>query len=151
VPFWLLPPVFTIGCCLFAWFWGRVPFGWGTLVAFLLVGPAIGVGVGFGPVELTFTSNITALLLGLILFSGGISLAAASALGPDGVTALSLAAENRHQWPVSLSIVLWDLTAIAAGVILGGSIGIATVVGLIAVPFLIRLFLPAFRRVLIEY
>ncbi len=149
VPFWIVLTIVTATCCVLAWFWGRVPFGLGTLVALLLIGPAIGVGVGFAPTDPTFTDNVIALLLGLILFAGGISLAAASALGPDGVTALSLAAERMHQLPVFLSIVLWDLTAIAAGVILGGSIGIATVVGLIAVPFLIRLFLPAFRRVLI--
>lgn len=149
VPFWIVLTIVTASCCVLAWLWGRVPFGLGTLVALLVIGPAISVGVGFAPVDPTITDNIIALFLGLILFAGGISLAAASALGPDGVTALSLAAERMHQLPVFLSIVLWDLTAIAAGVILGGSIGIATVVGLIAVPFLIRLFLPAFRRVLI--
>jgi len=141
--------LFDICCCLFAWFWGRMPFGLGTLVALLLIGPAIVVGSGFAQVEYSFTGNVMALLLGLILFSGGISLAAAAVTGPDGVTALSLVAERVHQWPLPLSFVLWDITAIAAGVILGGSIGVATVIGLIAVPFLIQLFLPAFRRVLV--
>jgi len=108
----------------------------------------MGIGVGSTPVEPSLIGGVMALLLGLIIFSGGISLAAAAANGPDGVTALSLAAERVHQWPIPLSFVLWDLTAIAAGVILGGSIGIATVVGLIAVPLLMRLFLPAFRRVI---
>ena len=149
VPLWLILPVVTIIFCFLAWLWGRVPIGLGTLVTSLLIGPSVGVGADFAPVDPSFADNIVAVLLGLILFSGGISLAAASVLGPDGLTALSLAAERIHQWPISLSIVLWDLTAIAAGVILGGSIGIATVIGLIAVPLLIRLFLPAFRRVIV--
>jgi len=148
VPFWLLVPLVTFSCCLLAWILGRIPIGLGTPIALLLIGPAMGFGVGAASAAPSLMGDIVALLLGLILFSGGISLAAAAAYGPDGFTALSLAAERVHQWPVPLSIVLWDLTAIAAGVILGGSIGIATVVGLIAVPFLIRLFLPAFRRVI---
>ncbi len=149
VPFWLLLPIVTMSCCMLAWVWGRVPFGLGTLAALLLMAPTFSVGVGFDPMGPAITGSIIAILLGVILFSGGISLAAASALGPDGITALSLAAERMHRWPVFLSIVLWDLTAIAAGVIMGGSIGIATVIGLIAVPFLVHFFLPAFRRVVV--
>jgi len=148
-PFWLILPVVTMSCCLLAWIWGRIPFGLGTLVALNIIGPAIVVGSGFAPADASFAGNVMALLLGLVLFSGGISLAAAAASGPDGITALSLAAERVHQWPVPASIVLWDITAIAAGVILGGSVGVATVIGLIAVPFLIQLFLPSFRRALV--
>jgi len=147
-PLWLLLPVVTINCCVLAWFWGRVTLGVGTIMALLLTVPAIGVGATVAPNDATFMGNIIALLLGLILFAGGISLAAAAASGPDGMTALSLAAERVHNWPVALTIVLWDITAIGAGVILGGSAGIATVIGLVAVPLLIHLSLPAFRRAL---
>jgi len=148
IPVWQLIPIIAIGCWLTAWMLGRIPLGLGTFSTLLLVGPAIGVGAGFAPDGLSFNGNVMALVLGLILFAGGISLATAAAHGPDGLSALSLAAERKQKWPIPVSIILWDLTAIAAGVILGGGVGVATAVGLVAVPLLILMFLPAFRRVL---
>lgn len=114
----------------------------------LLIGPVISFGAAIAPDNLSFSGNLFAFVIGLVTFAGGISLAAAAALGPDGITALSLAAERRHRWPVPRATFLWDMTAIIAGIILGGNMGVATVIGLITVPMLIHLFLPRIRKIL---
>lgn len=148
VPFWVSQTVLTMSFYLIAWLWARVPLGPGTVTTLLLIGPAISFGASLPPNDIAFAGNLLAFVLGLLLFAGGISLAAAAALGPDGVTALSLAAERKQNWPVSKATFLWDITAIATGVVLGGNFGVATVVGLFAVPFLIHLFIPPLRRLL---
>jgi len=122
--------------------------GLGTLTALLLIGPAISIGVDIIPAGLSFGENLSVFGAGLFLFAFGMALAAAAALGPDGITSLSLAAERVNHWAIPLATLLWDITAIAAGFILGGSVGIATAVGLLAVPILLHLFIPPLRRVL---
>lgn len=148
VPFWLSHTVVTVACYLLAWFWGRVPLGLGTLAALLLIGPAISFGSGIVPEGLSLASNVAVFAFGLLLVTFGIALAASAALGPDGFSSLSLAAERVNHWAFAAATLLWELTAIAAGFILGGSVGIATAVGLLIVPLLLHLFIPPLRRVL---
>lgn len=150
IPMWLSQSAITIACYLLAWFWGRIPLGLGTVTTLLLIGPAISFGASVTPEGLGFFGNMIAFIFGLFLFAFGITAAAAAALGPDGVTALSLAAERRHRWPVPRATFLWNFTAILAGVILGGKFGIATVIALFTVPYLIHLFMPPLRRAMYQ-
>ncbi len=149
IPLWISQVVMTLLFFCIAWIWGRIPLGMGTLPALLLVGPAISLGASLTPMELPLIWHAVAFITGLFMFAFGISLSAAAALGPDGVTALSLAAEKRWRWPVSRANFIWNFSAICIGMVLGGNIGPATVVGLIVTPMLIHYFLPRLRQRLI--
>lgn len=149
LPLWLSQAIMTILFFAIAWFWGSIRLGMGTLPALLLVGPAISLGASITPDVLPFAWHVMAFVVGLFMFAFGISLSAAAALGPDGVTALSLAAEKRWRWPIPKANFIWNFTAIAVGVSMGGNLGPATIVGLLCTPPLIRVFLPALRRRLV--
>lgn len=149
-PLWLSQVIMTVLFFIIAWHWGRIRLGAGTLPAILLVGPAISLGASVPPEHLSIAWHGVAFLSGLFMFSFGISLSAAAALGPDGVTALSLAAEKRWKWPVARANFIWNLSAIAFGVLCGGNIGPATIVGLVVTPMIIRYFLPRLRRRLVS-
>lgn len=146
IPLWLSQVVMTLLFFAIGWNWGRIPLGMGTLPALLLVGPAISLGASVTPLELSLMWHIIAFVSGLFLFAFGIALSAAAALGPDGVTALSLAAEKRWHWPVSRANFIWNLSAITIGMLLGGNLGPATVIGLFLTPVLIHYFLPRLRQ-----
>ena len=146
IPLWISQILMTILFFGIGWSWGRIPLGMGTLPALLLVGPAISLGASVTPLELSLLWHTIAFIAGLLLFAFGISLSAAAALGPDGVTALSLAAEKRWRWPVPRANFIWNLSAISIGMWLGGNLGPATVVGLFITPVLIHYFLPRLRR-----
>lgn len=145
-PLWMSQCLLTVLFYIIAWKWARIRLGMGTLPTLLLIGPAISLGATITPGSLSFGGDLAAFLAGLILFALGISLSAAAALGPDGVTALSLAAEKRHRLPIPRANFIWNLLAIIAGVLLGGSYGPATVIALVTVPLLIQLLLPWLRR-----
>lgn len=145
-PLWLSQVIMTILFFAIAWFWGRIRLGVGTLPALLLVGPAISLGASMTPDTLSLEWHAVAFIAGLFMFAFGISLSAAAALGPDGVTALSLAAEKRWKWPVPRANFIWNLSAIALGISLGGNLGPATIIGLLVTPMLIQFFLPRLRR-----
>lgn len=145
-PLWLSQLLLTIVFYLVAWQWAKIPLGMGTLPTLLLIGPAISLGATLTPITLPFLGHVIAFGAGLTLFALGISLAAAAALGPDGVTAMSLAAEKRHGVPIAKANFLWNGSAIIIGVSLGASSGAATVIGLFLVPVLIQFFLPRLRK-----
>lgn len=148
IPLWLSQSVMTL--CFFgiAWQWANIPLGLGSLPTLLLIGPAISVGATLTPADYLFTGNLLAFIAGLIVFSFGISLSAAAALGPDGVTALSLAAEKRIGWSIPKATFIWEILAILLGTALGGNLGVATVAGLFCVPMLIYWILPWLRLAL---
>lgn len=151
IPLWLSQIILTVTFYFIAWQWARVPLGIGSLPALLLIGPAISVGASLTPTDFQFMGNLAAFVTGLLIFAFGISLSGAAALGPDGVTALSLAAEKRQGWPVPNATFLWDLLAILIGYLLGGNLGIATFAGLLGVPVLIHWMLPRLRRLLASF
>ena len=146
IPLWISQGNMTVLFFGIGWSWGRIPLGMGTLPALLLVGPAISLGANATPLELSLLWHTAAFAAGLFLFAFGISLSAAASLGPDGVTALSLAAEKRWRWPVSRANFIWNLLAISIGVLLSGNFRPATIVGLFITPMLIHYFLPRLRR-----
>lgn len=150
VPLWLSQMIMTVLLFIIGWSWGRIPLGMGTLPALVLVGPAISLGASVTPLDLTLAWHIVAFATGLLMFAFGISLAAAAALGPDGVTALSLAAEKRWRWPVSRANFIWNASAITIGMLLGGNMGPATVIGLFVTPVLIHHMLPRLRHRIAE-
>lgn len=148
-PFWISQVIMTLLFFWIAWRYARIPLGMGTLPALLLIGPAISMSASLTPEALTLTADVATFLIGLFTFALGISLSAAAALGPDGVTALSLAAEKRWHWPVAQANFIWNLSAISVGVALGGNLGPATVVGLLFTPILIQCLLPRLRRCMV--
>jgi uncharacterized membrane protein YczE len=149
LPLWLSQILITLACYFLAWRWAGIPLGIGTLPALLLIGPAISVGALITPDTFQFTGNLLAFICGLFFFSFGISLSAAAALGPDGITALSLAAEKKLRWAIPKATFLWNLTAIAGGIALGGNCGIATLAGLCFAPMLIHVFVVPLRKKLV--
>ncbi len=144
-PLWLSQLLLTVLFYLIAWKWAKIPLGMGTLPTLLLIGPAISLGATLTPITLPMAGHALAFASGLALFALGISLSAAASLGPDGVTALSLAAEKRHGLPIPKANFLWNGTAICIGILLGGHYGPATVIGLFSVPLLIQWLLPWLR------
>lgn len=145
LPLWLSQIIITLLFYAIAWLWAGIPLGVGTLPSLLLIGPAISLGATITPDSVSLLANLVAFTVGLVLFAVGISLAAAAALGPDGITAVSLAAEKKRAVPVPKSNLLLNLSAITLGISFGGNFGAATIVGLLVVPILIAQLLPVIR------
>lgn len=149
IPFWISQTLITLTCYLIAWFWGRIPLGIGTVSTLLLIGPAISIGAAMTPESLPLLGNLIAFFVGLVLFSFGISLSAAANMGPDAITALSLAAEKVNSISIPLTSFLWNSIAICIGYLLGGNVGIASILGLWLTPLLIKAFLPRLRALML--
>ncbi len=145
-PLWVSQALITVLFYAIAGVWAGIPLGAGTLPCLLLIGPAISYGATVTPDNLAFIGHLAAFAIGLFLFAFGISLAAAAALGPDGITALSLAAEKKSSLSIPQTNFLLNFAAILTGTLLGGRFGMATIAGLLIVPVLISHMLPLLRH-----
>ncbi len=150
VPFWVSQLTLSVVSYWLVWVWARIPLGLGTLPCLLLIGPAISFGATIAPQDLHFFGNVLALLIGTVVFAIGISMSASAALGPDAKTALSLAAEKKNHWPIPRSEFYFTLTALGIGIALSGNFGVGTILNLIAMPVLLKQFIPPMRRYLSE-
>jgi len=135
---------------LIAWWWARIPLGVGTLPVIFVLGPALSLGSTLAPENMDFFGDLIACLVGTLVFAAGVAITAAAALGPDGQTALALAAEKKNNWPIPHSNLFFALTTIGVGVVLGGNFGLATLLNLMIVPVLLYFLIPPFRRYLAE-
>lgn len=150
ISFWASQLALSIFCYAFAWKWAGIPLGLGTIPSVLLIGPAMSLAATMAPQNLSFTGNSAAFILGTLVLGFGIALSAAAALGPDARTAILLAAEKKHRWPIPRSSLFFNFSTILIGIVLNGNFGVATVLNLMLIPPLLARLVPALRQHLSE-
>ncbi|MBX2837074.1 MAG: hypothetical protein KTR35_09490 [Gammaproteobacteria bacterium] len=148
IPFWVSQLTLSTIFYMFAWKWAGIPLGLGTIPAMLFIGPSISMAATLAPQDLSFIGNSAAFLFGTLVLAIGIALMAAAALGPDARTAMLLAAEKKHRWPIPRSNFFFNLSPILIGIALSGNFGVATILNLILVPPLLARLVPPLRRYL---
>ena len=118
--------------------------GFGTLCNAILVGVFADIGLWLLP-------PVSHLALQIVLLAGAVLVnAVASAcyigagFGPGARDGLMTGLARRTGWSVRLSRTLIEVTVLAAGWLLGGSVGVGTVVYALAIGPLVHILLPRF-------
>jgi uncharacterized membrane protein YczE len=118
--------------------------GIGTLLNILTIGTAVDVGLHFLPDPQGYPLRFTFLGLGILLngIAGGAYIGARLGAGPrDGLmTGLC----RRTGWPVKLVRTAIELTVLAIGWLLGGTVGVGTVLYAISIGWIVHYALPCF-------
>ncbi|WP_045729951.1 YczE/YyaS/YitT family protein [Pseudarthrobacter chlorophenolicus] len=118
--------------------------GFGTLCNAILVGVFADVGLALIP-SLSNLAGQVGLLAGAILLNGIASACYIGArFGPGARDGLMTGLARRTGWSVRLSRTLIEVVVLAAGWLLGGSVGVGTVLYALAIGPLVQLLLPWF-------
>lgn len=118
--------------------------GFGTLCNAVLVGVFADVGLAFIP-AVSHLAGQAGLLAGAVLLNGIASACYIGArFGPGARDGLMTGLARRTGWSVRLSRTLIEVTVLAIGWVLGGSVGVGTVVYALAIGPLVQLLLPRF-------
>ncbi|MHC6594919.1 membrane protein YczE [Arthrobacter sp. C152] len=118
--------------------------GFGTLCNAVLVGVFADVGLALIP-AVAHLAGQSALLAGAVLLNGIASACYIGArFGPGARDGLMTGLARRTGWSVRLSRTLIEVTVLAIGWLLGGSVGVGTVVYALAIGPLVQLLLPRF-------
>lgn len=118
--------------------------GFGTLCNAVLVGAFADIGLALIPVVSQLFGQV-AMLGGAVLLNGIASACYIGArFGPGARDGLMTGLARRTGWSVRLSRTLIEVTVLAVGWVLGGSVGVGTVVYALAIGPLVQLLLPRF-------
>ncbi|HEX7135797.1 MAG TPA: hypothetical protein VF228_24675 [Iamia sp.] len=137
--------ILASGVILLLWIPLRQRPGIGTVLNAILVGLFIEVGVAVLPSPSGLAARVAFLVVGIVINGITIGMYIGAGLGPgprDGVMT-GLAARGHSVRVVRTGI---ELTALATGVLLGGSVGIGTVVFALTVGPIVHVTLPRFDR-----
>lgn len=118
--------------------------GFGTLCNAILVGVFADIGLALIPAVSQLFGQV-AMLAGAVLLNGIASACyIGTRFGPGARDGLMTGLARRTGWSVRLSRTLIEVTVLAIGWVLGGSVGVGTVVYALAIGPLVQLLLPRF-------
>ncbi|MDQ0030935.1 membrane protein YczE [Arthrobacter bambusae] len=118
--------------------------GFGTLANAVLVGVFADIGLALIPAVSNLGGQI-AMLAGAVVLNGIASACYIGArLGPGARDGLMTGLARRTGWSVRLSRTLIEVVVLGIGWLLGGSVGVGTVVYALAIGPLVQLLLPRF-------
>lgn len=127
-----------------AWFMGRPP-QWGTIWGTVLVGISVNASLSIVPEPDEMVWRILMFVIGITVIYVSISIGVATMLGTGPIELLMLALTDRG---VSVQFSRWGIEALVliVGVVLGGQIGVGTLVFVVATgPVLARTLPPVVR------
>ena len=136
-----------LGLPILALWWplGERP-GIGTLLNVVLIGTATNAGIAVLPVAVGFPEQLLMMLAGVVTIGIGSGLYLGADLGPGPRDGLMTGLHLRYGWSIRRSRTAVELTILVAGYLLGGTIGIGTLVFALGIGPLVQLFLGVFDR-----
>jgi uncharacterized membrane protein YczE len=116
-----------LGIPILALWWplGRRP-GVGTLINVAIVGTATNAANLVIPVQHELPAQVAVMLAGVVLIGIGSGLYLSADLGPGPRDGLMIGIHRRFGWSIRRARTLLELTALALGFVLGGTIGVGT-------------------------
>lgn len=131
---------------LAAWWPLRQRPGIGTLLNLLTVGTATNLTLLFVEPSDALGVQLALLAAGLAIFGAGSGVYLASGLGPGPRDGLMTGIHRRWGWTIARARTLLELSALAAGFALGGTVGIGTLLFALTIGPMVQLSLRVFDR-----
>ena len=127
---------------LLAWIPLRQRPGLGTLSNVVVIGLAVDAGIGALPTPGALALRITFLLGGIVLCGFATGCYIGADFGPGPRDGLMTGLVRRTGWSIRLTRTLIELTVLAIGWLLGGTVGVGTVLYAVTIGPLVQVFLP---------
>lgn len=129
---------------LLLWLPLRQKPGFGTLANVLMLGLFTDLGLAWIPEDLSLPTRIAMLVAGVVLSGVGTSAYVGAGLGPGPRDGLMTGLVARTGWPVKYVRTGIEVSVLAVGWLLGGTVGVGTVIFALVIGPLIHRCLPVF-------
>lgn len=129
---------------LLLWIPLRQKPGVGTVANVLVIGTVANVGLDWIPSDLDLSLRAGLLIAGIVLNGVASGAYIGAGLGPGPRDGLMTGIVARTGWPVKWVRTAIELSVIAVGWLLGGSVGLGTVLYAVTIGPLVHIFLPLF-------
>lgn len=134
------------GVVLLLWIPLKQRLGLGTVLNALLVGPSADVGLWLVPADLDLWLRVLLFAVGLVLLAVASGIYIGAGLGPGPRDGLMTGLHARTGWPLWVVRTGIEGAVLAAGWLLGGNVGLGTVLFALLVGPLCQWTLPLFAR-----
>lgn len=131
---------------LLLWIPLRQKPGIGTICNVVLIGLAADVGLGLLPDAADFVARVAMLVAGILLLGVATSAYIGAGLGPGPRDGLMTGLAARTGWPIGKVRTSIEIVVLAAGWLLGGQVGVGTILFAVAIGPIIQRSLPLFTR-----
>ena len=118
--------------------------GIGTVANVLVIGTIANVGLQWIPADLPLIVRVGLLLSGIVLTGLASGAYIGAGLGPGPRDGLMTGIVRRTGWPVKWVRTAIEIAVVAVGWMLGGSIGLGTILYAVSIGPLVHVFLPMF-------
>lgn len=127
----------------------RDAINWGTVVCTFSVGPFINVWSTLGiTASESFAGRVLLDVLGVLIIGLGIAVYMLPEYGVGGMEALMLFFTDRFKTPMGPTRVVQDCIWGLIGLLLGGTLGVGTIIGLFGIGMAIQLFYTRLRKLI---
>lgn len=118
--------------------------GFGTVANVVVIGTVANVFLGWIPADLPLILRAGLLLSGIVLNGVASGCYIGAGLGPGPRDGLMTGIVRRTGWPVKWVRMAIEVAVVAVGWLLGGSVGLGTILYAVAIGPLVQVFLPMF-------
>ena len=129
---------------LLLWLPLRQKPGIGTVANVLVIGTVANFGLDWIPADLALPLRAGLLIGGIVLNGVATGAYVGAGLGPGPRDGLMTGIVARTGWPVKWVRTAIEITVVAVGWLLGGSVGLGTILYAVAIGPLVHVFLPMF-------
>lgn len=127
------------------WPLGERP-GIGTLINVVIIGAATNVGNALIPAQQEVVAQVAMMVAGVVVIGLGSGLYLSADLGPGPRDGLMVGLHHRFGWSIRRARTLVELSALGAGFILGGTIGLGTIAFAFGIGPVVQVMLGTFDR-----
>ncbi|PZE86336.1 hypothetical protein DEI91_04360 [Curtobacterium sp. MCBD17_032] len=120
--------------------------GIGTLLNALAIGPAADLVLWLVPEPSGLTGRVLLFVASLALLAVATACYIGAGLGTGARDGLMVGLHERFGWPVWAARTVVEITVVVVGWLLGGDVGVGTVVAAFAIGPLVQPLMPLFRR-----
>lgn len=117
---------------IFIFFIDRRRIGIGTIINAIFTGVFIDLFMGLNIHSGSLIQNILILTVGVITFAIGLAMYVMAGLGEGAIDAIMIILQDKFHLDIKKSRMILDIGLVIVGIILGGGVGIGTIVGTIA-------------------
>ena len=129
---------------LLLWLPLRQKPGIGTVANVFLIGVFADLGLAWIPADLSLPTRIAMLIAGVVLTGLATGAYVGAGLGPGPRDGLMTGIVTRTGWPVKYVRTAIEIAVVAVGWLLGGAVGLGTVLFALTIGPLVHVFLPLF-------
>lgn len=138
--------VVSSGVILLFWIPLRQKPGIGTLLNVLAVGPSADLVLWLAPSPDGLVARIALFVAGLVLLAVATAVYIGAGFGTGARDGLMVGLHQRLGWPIWLGRTLIEVSVVIVGGLLGGDVGIGTVIAAFAIGPLVQPLMPVFGR-----